>query len=103
MFDKILMDKIIFGRKGDISIPDVNFQKDLTNTLNLNFELLKYQREGVYKGVTQFLQKEFGRNKPSKSVLNREIKKWSEKKNGKFEPFCQIAVYFLTKALSNAE
>jgi hypothetical protein len=28
--------------------------------------------------------------------------KWSEKKEGKFEPFCQVAVYFLTKALANA-
>ena len=70
--------------------------------LNLNADTLSQSRAAVYKGITLFLRKEFGNKKPSKTLLNKAIKKWSEKKEGKFEPFCQVAIYFLTKALANA-
>lgn len=100
--DKNMVEKITYGRLGNIKINDVLLQKEMNEILNLNAETLKTQREGVYKGVTLFLNKKFGNKKASKSDLSKEIKRWSEKRNGKFEPFCSVAIYFLNKALKNA-
>lgn len=97
-----MMRQIKFGRGGQITVLNELWQKEIDEILNLNVETLRIQRQSVYKGVTRFLQKEFGGANPTKAVLNKKIKSWAEKKNGKFEPFCSVAVYFLTKALANA-
>jgi uncharacterized protein (TIGR02646 family) len=100
--DATIMRQIKFGRQGQIFIQNELWQKEIDDILNLNVETLTVQRQSVYKGVTRFLQKEFGGTHPTKAVLNKKIKWWSEKKNGKFEPFCTVAIHFLTKALANA-
>jgi uncharacterized protein (TIGR02646 family) len=100
--NKQMMEQITFGKYGDIRINDEALQDDVNNVLNLNAQTLKTQRESVYKGVTLFLKKEFGNKPPSKAVLNRALKKWSEKNDGQFQPFCQVVIYFLTKTLTRA-
>jgi uncharacterized protein (TIGR02646 family) len=100
--DKEMMQLITFGRHGQIAIKKEHLQTEIDTILNLNAETLKAQRESVYKGVTLFLKKEFGNKPPTKATLNKALKQWNEKKNGKYEPFCQVAIYFLTKALANA-
>jgi hypothetical protein len=100
--DESMMCQIKFGRNVQISMENSLFQKEIDDILNLNVETLRMQRQSVYKGVTRFLHKEFGGTNPTKAVLNKKIKWWLEKKNGKFEPFCSVAVHFLTKALANA-
>jgi uncharacterized protein (TIGR02646 family) len=100
--DKIMVEQLIFGRFGNIFIKNDGLQNDLDNVLNLNADSLKIQRESIYKGVTLFLKKEFGGKPPSKAVLNRALKQWNEKNNGQYKPFCQVAIYFLTKSLARA-
>ena len=100
--DKAMMSQISLSRNGLINIKNASLQKEIDDILNLNNDILKTQRISVYKGVTRFLKKEFGQKNPTKAVLNKAIKQCSEKKNGKFEPYCAVIIYFLTKALANA-
>lgn len=100
--NKNMVEQIMYGRFGNIAIDIKTLQKEIDEILNLNTKTLRTQREGIYKGVTLFLRKKFGDKQVSKSDLNKEIKHWSEKRNGKFEPFCSVAIYFLTKALAKA-
>jgi uncharacterized protein (TIGR02646 family) len=98
-----IIEQIYYGRNGQFCINDQNFQNESNEVLNLNVPSLMLQRRGIYHGVTLFLKKEFGDKKPTKSVLHKKIKLWLAKKNGKFEPFCAVAVYFLTRALKNTQ
>jgi hypothetical protein len=100
--DETMMQQITFGRTGQIKTKDEALQLELNTILNLNMNTLSQQRAAVYRGVTLFLRKEFGSKKPSKALLNKAMKKWREKKEGKYEPFCQVALYFLAKAFANA-
>ena len=80
--DKTMMSEIIFSRNGLININNSNLQKEIDDIFNLNKDILKTQRISVYKGVTRFLKKEFGQKNPTKAVLNKAIKQYSEKRMG---------------------
>lgn len=82
---------------------DADVEYDLNTMLNLNATKLLRNREEVLKIAAKRLKKQA--TEPvtiSKSLLNNEIKHWTDKKENKFKPFCQVAVWYLKKKLNKA-
>jgi len=76
---------------------DKNIDREINDILNLNVLLLKKNRKQVYNRVMNNLK--------SKGYTISNIQKvlsyYQTKHNGKFEPYCEMIVYFLTKKLKS--
>lgn len=68
---------------------------EINSVLNLNAKILKENRYQEYNRVKQKLQQQ---NFSAKSI-KETIKYYSQKHNGKYEPYAPMIIYFLTKKL----
>ncbi len=81
--------------KIEISSDNPEIQSDI-EILNLNLEVLQKNRKQAYNNVISKLKtKEF-----KTQQIKERISKYKNKHDGKFEPFCEMLVYFLNKKLS---
>jgi uncharacterized protein (TIGR02646 family) len=103
--DRNMMQKIRFNSEGIISIKEENgldkaLNSELNKTvLNLNVQTLKEERKKIWTKLDQLLQKEFDSKMPSKSFINQKIKEAINQLNGKFEPMCQVSIYYWERKL----
>jgi len=68
---------------------------DDINTLNLNVDRLAKNRKEAYDKVISSLSiKNF-----SKNAIKKTLEYYKQMHNGKYEPYCEMIVYFLTKKL----
>lgn len=86
-----------FSSNGRVSSENPVFQNELDEVLCLNREHLKTARASVVDSITKQIKKEFKGQPVSKSWLNRQLKKFENRTAGQFEPFAQVAIYFLKK------
>ena len=90
------------GEMSSISDDDV-VNKQINVTLNLNMQSLKDARKEVYYVVQERVRAESKRTKKDKPAfvrfLNQELKVWQSKMEGKFRPYCLVAIYYLSKKL----
>lgn len=89
---------IKYRRNGEIYSDDCEVNKDLDETLNLNNQTLRKNRELVLNDALKSL----GDRKMglwNKEILQREINKWKSINNSEHKAYCQIVIYHLKKKL----
>lgn len=76
---------------------NTDLNSDIENILNLNIRILMKNRKEAYNKTIENLKSR------GFSISNiKKVKEYFMKKhNGKYEPFCQMIVYFLTKKLKS--
>jgi uncharacterized protein (TIGR02646 family) len=105
--DKSMMEKIRFDSSGNIFISDKEdtegvLNQDLKVALNLNVQTLTAERKKIWKTLNHSIQKKFGNKPLTKSFVNQKLKEVSAQNDGKFEPMCQVAIYYFEKKLKTA-
>lgn len=94
-------DLIKYHLNGEIYSDDTVINDDLNKILNLNMQTLKENRKIVLDELVKKLISERAKGDWSASMLNRKIQEWSNKQeNGKYKVYCQVAIYYLKKKLS---
>jgi len=89
-------DNIKYKKNGLIFSDNINIDQELNEVLNLNYEVLKTNREDTLNQVFCELNK----NNWSISTLKSTLQQYKEKNSkGKYRPYCEMIVYFLTKKL----
>ena len=83
------------AKKIVISSDNSDIDNDI-DILNLNVDRLTKNRKETYNNIIAKL-KEKRFTKPS---IRAYIRYYSQKNSGRYEPFCQMVVYFLTKKLN---
>ncbi len=79
----------------EISSDNPEIQSDI-EILNLNLKVLqKNRKEALENAISKLKTKNF-----KAQEIKELISKYKNKHNGKFEPFCEMLVYFLNKKLS---
>jgi len=78
----------------EITSSDSAIKEDI-ETLNLNINQLKRNRRELYDSVISKLKTKGFRVSEIKKVLEY----YKNRHNGKYEPYCEVIVYFLTKKL----
>ena len=76
---------------------DSDLNSDIEEILNLNVDILSKNRKQIYDNTISNLKK--SGFKPD--YIKRTINYFKDKHNGKYEPFCEMIVYFLTKKLKS--
>jgi len=99
---KQLMDLIKFGSNGKVYTENETYDKEIDEILNLNTERLKKERESICKTIEYAINKEFKNKTVTKSFLNENIKKWERQYEGKYNAYCQVAIFYLQKKLAKA-
>lgn len=99
--DNHSIEKISYKADGTIYSDDVNIQKDLDETLNLNCDavLLKQNRKSVLDAIKREIFKK-SQHTISKKQLENLLNKMSLKINGQYIPFAGIAIWYLKKKLT---
>ena len=88
--------KIEYKKDGYIYSNDDDINNELNDILNLNYLVSKNNR----KETLRSLYSEFKKIGWSNHSLKENIKKYQNKNSkGKYRPYCQMIVYFLTKKL----
>lgn len=97
-----IIEKISYRDDGTIYSTDANIKRDLNETLNLNCEtaLLKQNRKSVLDAVKSEILKKCLDKTISKRQLENILLKMREARNGKYIPFCGIAIWYLQKKLA---
>ncbi len=86
---------IRYRGNGEIYSDRHDIEQDLHKTLNLNTPYLKNGRKSAINLAINNLKKDY-----SKSSIKKALKKWEQiNKKGAFQPFCQAAIYYLSKKL----
>jgi uncharacterized protein (TIGR02646 family) len=89
---------------GKIYSDDKTIDNELNNVLNLNTETLIDNRGIVLLTIVQQLTNEKPKGDWTAAILNKKIQEWSNRnKDGKYQPYCQIAIYYLKKKLLQIE
>jgi len=84
------LDGTIKSAKNNTDVED-----DLNTLLNLNNQNLKDARKNVINIAKELMIKKYTIKVWTKALIQKEIDLWKTKdKNGKFRPFCQIAIWF---------
>ena len=88
-----------FKNVKSISIASTNsdIDREINNVLNLNVVVLAKNRRQLYDRVMKNLKSK-GYTIPN---IQKVINYYREKHNGKFEPYSEVIVYFLTKKLKS--
>jgi uncharacterized protein (TIGR02646 family) len=87
---------IKYKRNGLMSSSNSNIDQELNEILNLNYEVLKTNREDA---LNQLII-ELNINNWSIPTLKSNLTKYQTKNSkGKYRPYCEMIVYFLTKKL----
>lgn len=91
-----IQDNIKYRKNGLIFSDNINIDKEINEVLNLNYEVLTTNREDALNQL--FI--ELNKNNWSIPTLKLTLKKYQNKNSkGKYRPYCQMIVYFLTKKL----
>ena len=91
---------IAYKKDGCIFSKNTAIEKELNDVLNLNYINLKKNRADVLYQVLLELEK----NNWTTSNLKTNLRKYqTENSKGKYRPFSQMIVYFLTKKLKQKE
>ena len=88
---------IQYSKLGKISSSNKKIDKELNNVLNLNNKILKQNRKETYQRLIQNLSK---KDWTTKTIKDNIYKYKNMDSNGKYKPFCEMIVYFLTKKLN---
>jgi uncharacterized protein (TIGR02646 family) len=99
--DKKIMDFIKFGSDGRVYTDIEKIDNEINEVLRLNIQPLRNARKAIWKSLDHAIQKEFGDKTVTKSFINQQLKHWSSGKT--FEPFCQVAIFYLQKKLPKAK
>jgi len=90
---------IVYAKDGAIYSTNDTFDSEINYVLNLNEDNLKLGREAIYKSidskVTTFFKTPHLTRADKVEFLDKLIDWWSTKHNGKYEPFCMVAVKYL--------
>jgi len=93
--DDIIYSKIY--KKITINSNNKNINKEINDILNLNVMVLeKNRREAYDKVISNLKTKGY-----TISNIQKVLDYYREKHNGKFEPYCEMIIYFLTKKLKS--
>ncbi len=92
---------IIYSLSGEILAnaqdPDLQnkINEDLDIILNLNDEKLKEYRKEAIDLAKKLLIDKYPRGNWTLYQIEKEIEEWKNKRDGKYRPFCQAAIWFL--------
>ncbi len=89
---------IEYKKDGCIYSNNRDIDRELNQILNLNYELLKNNRKEALNQLLIDLKKRGWNNSNLKSTLKKYKHKNSK---GKYRPYCEMIVYFLTKKLKS--
>lgn len=76
---------------------DQHIDKEINDVLNLNLMILEQNRKEVYDSVMKNLKSRGFTIANIKKILNY----YQSRHNDKFEPYCEMIIYFLTKKLKS--
>lgn len=94
-------DVIKYLATGEIYSEDKSIDRELNEILNLNVDTLVENRKQVLEIAIKQLKSEYSKGDWTAAILNKKIQQWSsKKKDGKYQPYCQIVIYYLKKKLS---
>jgi uncharacterized protein (TIGR02646 family) len=86
---------------GKIYSDDTAIDDELNKILNLNMQTLMNNRKSFLDIVIKTLRSERPKGDWTVAILNNKIQELSNKqKDEKYQPYCQIAIYYLKKKLS---
>lgn len=94
-----------YNPEGEISSinDDAEINRQLKNVLNLNMQTLMDNRREIYLEVQARYKAESKRTKNNKAEMNKffaqEKNYWEEKTDGKYKPYCSVALYFINKKI----
>jgi len=80
-----------------ISSTDKNIDKEINNILNLNVNTLSRNRREVYDRVMKNLKS----REYTTASIQKALNYYQAQHKGKFEPYCEMVVYFLDKKLKS--
>jgi len=85
---------------GTVESDDPAVDGDLNRTLNLNYALLKNNREAMLDAFLEFMERKHpGRTWPEASI-QRELERLQQADaEGMLRPYCQVPIYWLKKRL----
>jgi uncharacterized protein (TIGR02646 family) len=93
-------DLIKYHPSGEIYSDDETINNDLNKTLNMNMQTLVKNRRVILDEVIKLLMTERPKGDWTAAILNKKIQELSNKqKDEKYQPYCQIAIYYLKKKL----
>jgi uncharacterized protein (TIGR02646 family) len=93
-------DLIKYHPSGEIYSDDETINNDLNKILNMNMQTLVKNRRVVLDEVIRLLMTERPKGDWTAAILNKKIQELSNKqKDEKYQPYCQIAIYYLKKKL----
>lgn len=90
-----------YAPDGSIHSTNSTFESDINVVLNLNEDSLKRSREAIYKSVdsrtTKYFKRPYLTREEKNEYLDSQIAWWNTKRDGKYSPFCMVAVNYLEK------
>jgi uncharacterized protein (TIGR02646 family) len=97
-----------YNSEGEISSATDNAEinRQLNDVLNLNMQTLKECRSQVYLEVQRNVEsasKRLGDKQLKAKYFRQQKEKWLGSVGGKFEPFCMVAVYYITKKIRQSQ
>jgi uncharacterized protein (TIGR02646 family) len=85
---------------GTVESDNPAVQKDLTQTLNLNYVRLKNNRRAVLDSLRESMEREYPGATWSKEAMERELAKLQQPdSHGRLSEYCQVAIYWLRKRI----
>ncbi len=98
--DKSCERLVKFTSGGFVFSNDPIIEKDLIEVLNLNIDILVDQRKVVIDIVKDKILSKRAKGTWTKKMLEKEIEKYKTKTDGKYEKYCQVIIFYLTKKLN---
>ena len=101
LFSDAFISTLSYGSKsGEITSSNTAYNKEINETLNLNYSLLKVNRARVIKAIQQSGIPKDNKGRWLKSDIIKLIKRWNNiGSDGKYKEYCGIAVWYLNKQL----
>lgn len=94
--------RIRYEEDGSIRSDDAAFDAELDDVLNLNLPRLKNNRKGVLDAVLGWWKQEKARGPVPRARFEHEHDRCIVR-DGEFEPFCQVAVWWLEQRLAKMQ
>ncbi|WP_413171818.1 retron system putative HNH endonuclease [Anabaena azotica] len=93
---------IKYSSQGKILSDDETINYELDTILNLNIQTLKENRKVAFDTVIAVLNKKFPNKTWSQEAIKKKLEELSSKDaEGKYSPYCQYLVWYLSKRLNN--
>lgn len=99
-----IQERIRYDPDGTIASRDEEFNRQLSEVLNLNLERLKNLRKGVVDALAEWLReyRSLHHRGPDNATLERKRAHWMPG-SGYHQPFAQVAVWFIDQRLAQAQ